>query len=68
MFNRGCTDSSESTLVKMPLCWKSHVTAHMYFFAYISIRQKCKSKQPFRELAHSSCILNILTLGPQATH
>ena len=25
--NRGCTGSSESTLVKMPHCWKSHVTA-----------------------------------------
>ena len=25
----GCTGSSESTLVKMPHCWKSHVTAHM---------------------------------------
>ena len=24
----GCTDSSESTLVKMPHCWKSHVAAH----------------------------------------
>ena len=23
-----CTDSSESTLVKMPHCWKSHVMAH----------------------------------------
>ena len=23
----GCTGSSESTLVKMPHCWKSHVTA-----------------------------------------
>ena len=23
-----CTGSSESTLVKMPHCWKSHVTAH----------------------------------------
>ena len=26
-FNWGCTGSSESTLVKMPHCWKSHVTA-----------------------------------------
>ena len=26
----GCTGSSESTLVKMPHCWKSHVTAHMF--------------------------------------
>ena len=23
----GCTGSSESTLVKMPHCWKSHVAA-----------------------------------------
>ena len=26
----GCTGSYESTLVKMPHCWKSHVTAHEY--------------------------------------
>ena len=26
----GCTGSSESTLVKMPHCWKSHVMAHQY--------------------------------------
>ena len=26
----GCTGSSESTLVKIPHCWKSHVTAHLY--------------------------------------
>ena len=26
----GCTGSSDSTLFKMPHCWKSHVTAHMY--------------------------------------
>ena len=25
----GCTGSSESTFVKMPYCWKSHVTAQM---------------------------------------
>ena len=24
-----CTCSSESTVVKIPHCWKSHVTAHM---------------------------------------
>ena len=27
--NAGCTDSSESTLVKMSHCWKSHVLAHL---------------------------------------
>ena len=26
----GCTGSSESTLVKMPHCWKSHVTAQLF--------------------------------------
>ena len=25
----GCTGSSESSLVKMPHCWKSHATAHI---------------------------------------
>ena len=25
----GCTGSSEATLVKMPHCWKSRVTAHV---------------------------------------
>ena len=25
----GCISSSESTPVKMPYCWKSHVMAHM---------------------------------------
>ena len=27
----GCTGLSESTLVKMPYCWKSHVAAHISF-------------------------------------
>ena len=31
----GCTGSYESTLVKMPHCWKSHATAH--FSLYCSI-------------------------------
>ena len=31
----GCIASSESTHVKMPHCWKSHVTAH-YNFILIS--------------------------------
>ena len=28
--NEGCTGSSESTLVKIPHCWKSHVTAQLH--------------------------------------
>ena len=27
----GCTGSSEYTLVNIPHCWKSRVTAHMVF-------------------------------------
>ena len=27
----GCAGSSESTHVKMPHCWKSHVAAHLFF-------------------------------------
>ena len=27
----GCTGSSESTLFKMPHCWKSHVVAHISY-------------------------------------
>ena len=29
-FKGRCTGSSESILVKMPHCWKSHVMAHLY--------------------------------------
>ena len=31
----GCTGSSESTLVKMPHCWKSHVMAHTLLSHFI---------------------------------
>ena len=30
----GCRGSSESTLVKMPHCWKSHALAHMFLIVY----------------------------------
>ena len=30
----GCTGLSESTFVKMPHCWKSHVMAHMFCMTY----------------------------------
>ena len=31
----GCRGSSESTLVKMSNCWKSHATAHLVLIAYV---------------------------------
>ena len=30
----GCTGPSESTLVKMSNCWKSHAAAHIYSLRY----------------------------------
>ena len=47
-FKGGCTGSSESTLVKIPHCWKSHVTAHFIYnflglslyFAYLLHRKE----------------------------
>ena len=32
----GCRGSSESTLVKMSNCWKSHAAAHLFLYALIS--------------------------------
>ena len=32
----GWTGSSESTLVKMPHCWRSHVAAHIYILLQFS--------------------------------
>ena len=34
----GCTGSFESTLVKMSQCWKSHVTAHIFYFSIIILQ------------------------------
>ena len=39
-----CTGSSESTLVKMPHCWKSHVAAPFMIHSYL------KEKEKFRQV------------------
>ena len=33
----GCTGWSESTLVKMPNCWKSHAMTQYYLFSGIRV-------------------------------
>ena len=38
----GYTGSSESTLVKMSHCWKSHVAAHLYFQIILSYVKQYK--------------------------
>ena len=40
----GCTCSSESTHVKMPHCWKSHVTAHLSNEKVLSTDEQEKNK------------------------
>ena len=34
----GCTGSSESTLVKLPHCWKSHAAAQIVFYPLINFK------------------------------
>ena len=36
----GCIGPSESTLVKMPHCWKSHVTAHLLCISTVCMNGK----------------------------
>ena len=42
-----CTDSSESTLVKMPHCWKSHVTAQIILIRQYPLLFSLNSTQIF---------------------
>ena len=37
----GCTGSTESTLVLMSHCWKSHVTAHFIFLEVHETKDEC---------------------------
>ena len=53
----GCTGSSKSILVKMPHCWKSHVTAQIKYNFRISMdvtlcekNGLCKKKESFHQL------------------
>ena len=41
---RACKGSSESTLVKMPHCWKSHVAAHLLYLFRIIVVIKCPNR------------------------
>ena len=40
----GCTVSSESTLVKMPHCWKSDVAAKLYFILIFQLEESSISR------------------------
>ena len=49
----GYTGSSESTLVKMPNCWKSHATAQLWF------GRRCLSIHFGRQIGTILAILNL---------
>ena len=49
----GCTGLPESTLVKVPHCWKSHVTANIYL---VKVCFWCKLGHTF--LTYSNLVLN----------
>ena len=52
-----CTGSSESTLVKMKHCWKSHVTAQMpIYFRYV--QNRCiPLEPPIKDIIQVSIII-----------
>ena len=46
--NGGCAGSSESTLVKMPHCWKSRVTAQLRISGFANVELKLHPFVKFR--------------------
>ena len=51
----GCTGSSESTLVKMPNCWKSHSIAHSVLTLSASSCNNCLCCRRLRGCQSSRC-------------
>ena len=47
----GCTGSSESTLVKMQHCWKSHIAAHIW----ASTRENLSSGEGEQQRRRPAC-------------
>ena len=54
----GCRGSSESTHVKIPHCWKSHVVAHFKIVQPLVGKTVTRLRQSrfFSENAHYSCM------------
>ena len=53
----GCTGSSVSILVKMPHCWKSHVTAHYYgFFFFTGAISLCASNVSNTDIVYKATV------------
>ena len=64
----GCTGSSESTLFKMPHCWKSYVTAQadvpsIRYAGYINISKKMTNSDKYHKSSFScmECAVSCLS-------
>ena len=54
----GCTCSSESTLIKILHCWKSHVTAQFIIFSLMATMMKQKFRRPGKMVGcQMTCVL-----------
>ena len=56
----GCTGSSESTLIKMPHCWKSHVATHFPLIPLFCLFLSGRLRQV---LLYAECSGFVLRLG-----
>ena len=58
-FKGGCTGSYVSTLVKIPHCWKSHVTAQIQILAFTSVLQYILARKCLTLCTRSSMDVSI---------
>ena len=71
----GCTGSSGCTVIKMPHCWKSHVTAHLIHFRLFETNDEvrgmfakviknlnnvvCATSKASDQPAHTRCLIRV---------
>ena len=55
----GCTGSSESTLIEMPHCWKSHVMAQLHVSSLLRMEEPFLSNH-----AVAACVLCLFLMAP----
>ena len=60
----GCAGSSESTLVKMPNCWKSHVAAHYKYTPTSPYAARTKDSDDSSLFVSVPTICGVVVLGP----
>ena len=67
---RGCTGSSETTLVKMAHCWKSHVTAQILcnVGCLFQIRQDHLDAHDRHVYCECQCFIRLVVLHVRASH